>query len=151
VAAASGYSYGDWPVRDRGRSFERIWENSSAAAAHARRRLRNVQIEPPGECRRCNCDIADGDHASDVVSTAVDEEEPAADPGRRLTQCYLRLANLPSCPLDRLSRYGYALWRQAAQILFALDAFNRRKPQEKRRLLGHSADRIDYGRRVDEN
>jgi hypothetical protein len=43
----------------------------------------------------------------------------------------LRLANLPSYPLDRLSRYEYALWRQVAQILFALDDLNRRKPRER--------------------
>jgi hypothetical protein len=43
----------------------------------------------------------------------------------------LRLANLPSYPLDRLSRYEAILWRQAGQILFALDALDRRKPQER--------------------
>ena len=48
-------------------------------------------------------------------------------------QCFLRLANLPSCPLDRLSRYEAVLWRQAGQILFALDALDRRKPQERGR------------------
>ena len=63
------------------------------------------------------------------------DEEPAADPGLHLTQCYLRLANLPSYPLDRLSRYEYMLWRQVAQILFALDGLNRRKPQERRPFL----------------
>lgn len=35
-------------------------------------------------------------------------------------------------PLDRLSRHKYALWRQVAQILFALDALNRRTPQRRR-------------------
>jgi len=47
--------------------------------------------------------------------------------------CFLRLANLSSYPLDRLSRYEAILWRQAGQILFALDALDRRKPQERRR------------------
>jgi hypothetical protein len=42
----------------------------------------------------------------------------------------LRQANLPSYPLDRLSRYEAILWRQAGQILFALDALDRHKPQE---------------------
>jgi hypothetical protein len=74
----------------------------------------------------------------------ADEEEPAADPGRHLAQCYLRLANLPSYPLDRLSRYEYALWRQVAQILFALDAFNRRKPQERRPLMRAGAGHTPY-------
>ena len=35
--------------------------------------------------------------------------------------------------LDRLSRYEATLWRQAGQILFALDALDRRKPQERGR------------------
>jgi hypothetical protein len=34
---------------------------------------------------------------------------------------------------DRLSRYEAILWRQVAQILFALDALDRRKPQERGR------------------
>ena len=66
-------------------------------------------------------------------------EEPAADPSLHLAQCFLRLANLRNYALDRLSRYEYALWRQAAQILFALDNLNRRKPQERR------SSRFEYG------
>jgi hypothetical protein len=50
-----------------------------------------------------------------------------------LARCFLRLANLPTYPLDRLSRYEAILWRQAGQILFALDALDRRKPQERGR------------------
>lgn len=60
-------------------------------------------------------------------------EEPAADPSLHHAQCFLRLANQPNYALDRLSRYEYALWRQVAQILFALDNLNRRKPQERKR------------------
>jgi hypothetical protein len=45
----------------------------------------------------------------------------------------LRLANLPSYPLDRLSRYEAILWRQAGQILIALDVLDRRKPQDRGR------------------
>jgi hypothetical protein len=55
----------------------------------------------------------------------------------------LRLANLPSYPLDRLSRYEAILWRQAGQILFALDALDRRKPQERGRRF-----RIDSRQRL---
>ena len=55
------------------------------------------------------------------------------DPAIDLARCFLRLANLPSYPLDRLSRYEAVLWRQAGQILFALDALDRRKPQDRRR------------------
>ena len=55
------------------------------------------------------------------------------DPATDLARCFLRLTNLPTYPLDRLSRYEAILWRQAGQILFALDALDRRKLQERRR------------------
>jgi hypothetical protein len=54
-------------------------------------------------------------------------------PDVELEHCFLRLRNLPNYALDRLSRYEAALWRQVAQILFALDNFDRRKPQERMR------------------
>ncbi|MFZ0987853.1 MAG: hypothetical protein WAN27_09000 [Xanthobacteraceae bacterium] len=56
---------------------------------------------------------------------------PGLDLTVELTRCFLRLANLPNFALDRLSRYEATLWRQAGQILFALDALDRRKPQER--------------------
>jgi len=59
--------------------------------------------------------------------------EPAIGPAAELGRCFLRLANLPNFALDRLSRYEATLWRQVAQILFALDALDRRKPQERKR------------------
>jgi hypothetical protein len=46
-------------------------------------------------------------------------------------RCYLRLANLPNFALERLSRYEPSLWRQAGQILYALEMLDRRKPQER--------------------
>jgi hypothetical protein len=58
--------------------------------------------------------------------------EPSVDPAAELTRCYLRFANLPNFALDRLSRYEATLWRQVGQILFTLDALNRRKPHERR-------------------
>jgi hypothetical protein len=59
--------------------------------------------------------------------------EPA-DPTDDLTRSYVRLSNLPTCPLDRLSRYEATLWRQACQVLFTLRCLDRRKPWERRRL-----------------
>jgi len=50
-----------------------------------------------------------------------------------LTECYLRLADLPNYALDRLSRYEATLSRQVARVLLELDALERRKPQERRR------------------
>jgi hypothetical protein len=67
-------------------------------------------------------------------------EGSAADFGRaattsmpELARCFLRLANLPNFILDRLSHYEVTLWRQVDRTLCALDALDRRKPQERRR------------------
>jgi hypothetical protein len=57
-----------------------------------------------------------------------------------LARCFLRLANLANCALDRLSRYEATLWRQLRQTLLSLDALDRRKPQERNQ-------RFDVGRR----
>jgi hypothetical protein len=82
----------------------------------------------------------DRDPASHSITNATEpmqtaEPNPVAlavDPTVELTRCFLRLANLPNFALDRLSRYEATLWRQARQILFALDALDRRKPQERK-------------------
>jgi len=58
----------------------------------------------------------------------------AADQFHDLTRSYVRLSNLPTYPLDRLSRYEATLWRQACQILFTLRCLNQRKPWERPRL-----------------
>src|SRR3954470_21684295 len=49
-----------------------------------------------------------------------------------LAQCFLRIASLPTFPLDRLSRYEATLWRQAERTIFALETLHRRKPWERR-------------------
>jgi hypothetical protein len=41
--------------------------------------------------------------------------------------CFLRLAELPTFALDRLSRYEHLLWRQSRQIVFTLESLRRRK------------------------
>ena len=68
-----------------------------------------------------------------VPSSAPNAIGPAVDPTVELARCFLRLANLPNFALDRLSRYEASLWRQTGQILYALDALDRCKPQERRR------------------
>ena len=57
-----------------------------------------------------------------------------ADPSDDLTRAFVRLSNLPTYPLDRLSRYEGTLWRQASQILFTLQCYERRRPWERGRL-----------------
>jgi hypothetical protein len=63
-----------------------------------------------------------------------DVTNPVGDPSVELARCFLRLANLPNFVFDRLGRYETAIWRQVAQVLFALDSLDRRKPLERRRL-----------------
>jgi hypothetical protein len=58
-----------------------------------------------------------------------------ADHSDDVTRAFIRLNNLPTCPLDRLSRYEATLWRQACQILWTLQCLDRRKPWERLRLL----------------
>lgn len=43
-----------------------------------------------------------------------------------LTRSFVRLSNLPTYPLDRLSRYEATLWRQACQLLLILQSCDRR-------------------------
>ncbi len=62
-----------------------------------------------------------------VPSSGMKVDAPAIE----FARCFLRLANLPNFALDRLSRYEATLWRQAGRILFALEALDRRRPQER--------------------
>ena len=55
----------------------------------------------------------------------------AADLYDDITRSFVRLSNLPTYPLDRLSRYEVTLWRQARQVVFALRSLSRRKPWER--------------------
>ena len=73
------------------------------------------------------------------VSNAI---APHPSPNAEFARCYLRLAILPNRTLDRLSRYEAILWRQVRQILIALDALDRRKPQDRggRFLVGSRQD-----------
>ena len=74
----------------------------------------------------------DGTNITEAV-TKPSTDDHTVDPRADLTHCFLRLANLPNFALDRLNRYEAILWRQASQILYALDTLDRRKPQERLR------------------
>jgi len=74
-------------------------------------------------------------NAISVFSSGSKSVETAPDSTIDFARCFLRLANLPNFALDRLSRYEATLWRQAGRILYALDALDRRKPQERRRRV----------------
>src|SRR5271165_1417817 len=64
------------------------------------------------------------------ISTCIAASDGTADD---LTRSFVGLSNLPTYPLDRLSRYEATLWRQACQILFALQFLDRRKPWQRMR------------------
>jgi len=73
-------------------------------------------------------------YQDDLAEDRSPSPETVVDQTDNLTQSYIRLSNLPTCPLDRLSRYEATLWRQACQILFTLRCLERRKPWERLRL-----------------
>jgi hypothetical protein len=70
----------------------------------------------------------------DEPDTGSQSNVAFADQADDLTRAFVRLTNLPTYPLDRLSRYEATLWRQACQILFALRCLEQRKPWERPRL-----------------
>jgi hypothetical protein len=76
----------------------------------------------------------DDEPEGSIVDPAPSSTVEPADPSDDLTRAFVRLSNLPTYPLDRLSRYEATLWRQACQILFTLQSLDRRKPWERRRL-----------------
>jgi hypothetical protein len=70
----------------------------------------------------------------DTGSPSNGEFADQADQSDDLTRAFVRLTNLPTYPLDRLSRYEATLWRQTCQILFTLRCLEQRKPWERPRL-----------------
>ena len=72
------------------------------------------------------------EHANSDAEGAASVSASDGDPDD-LTCSFVRLSNLPTYPLDRLSRYEATLWRQACQTLFALQFLERRKPWERMR------------------
>jgi hypothetical protein len=58
---------------------------------------------------------------------------------------FLRLAELPTFPLDRLSRYEHLLWRQARQLVITIESLRRRKQQPRRSTFPFSFRRREAG------
>jgi hypothetical protein len=86
-------------------------------------------------CRSAGAIEGDTPHYKEpATNLASGSPDWPADQPDGLTRAFVRLNNLPTYPLDRLSRYEAALWRQACQILFTLQCLDRRKPWERRRL-----------------
>ena len=68
------------------------------------------------------------DGATGNLHTCSELTVDRTDQSDDLTGSFVRLTNLPTYPLDRLSRYEATLWRQACQILFLLRRIEQRKP-----------------------
>jgi hypothetical protein len=113
----------------------------------ARHLLQFRQQRKAHEKRQNIIDIICRDTAGIEEDTRQNEDEPTGslDIGSRstvetahqsddLTRSFVRLTNLPTYPLDRLSRYEATLWRQTCQILFTLRYLDQRRPWERLRL-----------------
>jgi hypothetical protein len=93
--------------------------------------LRQGRTKPHATLCARNLERAEADfswqdsHKVDVTERETDRSKER-HPSVQLAHCFLRLANLPSYPLDRLSRYEATIWRQAAQIMLTLDLMKRR-------------------------
>jgi hypothetical protein len=81
-----------------------------------------------------NVAASENDVRQNADETMSESTQDPTDRFDDLTRSFVRLSNLPTCPLDRLSRYEATLWRQASQILFTLQSLDRRKPWERLRV-----------------
>ncbi len=101
---------------------------------HVHRQRHNVVGTIPGNATRRE---DDAQQTPDKHVHTFDDNSPATlgldDQSDALTQSFLQLTDLPTSPLDRLSRYEATLWRQACQILWTLQCLDRRKPWERHR------------------
>jgi len=83
----------------------------------------------------------------DLVATHPSD---AAPENELIAGCFLRLAALPTFPLDRLSRYEHLLWRQARQIVFTLESLRRRKRKPSNSTFPFSFRRREPGALAEE-
>jgi hypothetical protein len=75
-----------------------------------------------------------GNDPTDYLDASTRLTVDPAGQSNDITRSFMRLTNLPTYPLDRLSRYEATLWRQACQILFTLRCLEQRKPWARLRL-----------------
>ena len=78
-------------------------------------------------------------------SNAAEGNELGSNSKKDIADCFLRLADLPTSALDRLSRYEHMLWRQARQIVFTLKSLRRRKRAPSRSTFPFSFRRREPG------
>src|SRR4051812_11115390 len=61
------------------------------------------------------------------ISPRNEPSEQGSDSPQTLAHCFVQVSRLGLGPLDLLSRYETALWRQAAQLVFILQSSTRRQ------------------------
>ena len=80
-----------------------------------------------------------------VPEPGAAEASELADTKTDIADRFLRLMDLPTFALDRLSRYEHMLWRQARQLVFTLESLRRRKRQPSRSTFPFSFRRREPG------
>ena len=122
-----------WRVRRATGIETALFESATAEAS-------KLELESSRPTLVKAADVADRNqlHLITTRQSNAAGNEPDHDTKRDIADCFLRLAALPTFPLDRLSRYEHLLWRQARQIVFTLELLRRRKPQPRRSFLFHA-------------
>jgi hypothetical protein len=105
--------------------FESVIEDSHKRKQHQLSRENLGELANLAERRRLLLEAAN-------ESAAAEGNEPSSNSKTDIADCFLRLADLPTFALDRLSRYEHMLWRQARQIVFTLESLRRRRRQASR-------------------
>jgi len=82
-------------------------------------------------------DLAERRRLIETANESPAEERSELDSNSKtdIADCFLRLTNLSTFALDRLSRYEHTLWRQARQLVFTLESLRRRRQQPRRSIF----------------
>ena len=83
-------------------------------------------LRGPDSVPSLQADISTANPDNHKSEFPIAQEHSLPDPNP--ATIFLRLCNLSSFPIERVNRYETALWRQAAQTLFILDACRKRLP-----------------------
>src|SRR5262245_2891833 len=54
---------------------------------------------------------------------------------KQISQTFVRLTEMPTCPMSRLNRYEYNLWRQARQIVTTMELLRSRSQRQRHKGL----------------
>jgi hypothetical protein len=105
-----------------------LFESATAELSNDRLRHSRLGLVVPNDLSDQNQLFPRATRQSDAAA----ENNRSLDSKTDIVDGFLRLAALPTFPLDRLSRYEHTLWRQARQIVSALESLLRRKRQPSR-------------------